>query len=366
MRKIGLFGGSFDPIHKAHVEIAMCAIEQLGLDEVQLIPTRHNPWKNQSCADAKERIEMIKIAIQGYPLLTVNTIEVDDKHADKNYTIHTIENLVQQNPDVQYYYIMGMDQANAFDKWKKAKKISQLVQLVAFQRGGYEPVLDILNMYHFQLLNNQPVYASSSDVREGHIEMLDQQVLRYISKQGLYLDTMVKSRMKEKRWKHTCSVAKLAQEIAKENHLDEKQAYIAGIMHDVAKEMNKEEARKIMENYFCEYLSKPYPIWHQWLSRYVSEYEFLIEDTVVLKAIEDHTTASIGMSQIGKCLYVADKLDPLRGYDSAEQIEICKRDIDQGFRNSLIDFYEFSKKKNREIDKCFYDIYDYYVTKGEK
>ena len=261
---------------------------------------------------------------------------------------------------------MGMDQANAFDQWKKAKKISQLVQLIAFQRGGYKPHYSILDTYHFQLLNNQPVYASSSDVRNGHIEMLDQDVLRYISSQGLYLDTMVRSRMKEKRWKHTCSVAKLAKKIAKANQLNQKQAYIAGIMHDVAKEMDQKEAQKIMESYFPEYLSKPYPIWHQWLSRYVSEHEFLIDDSVVLKAIEDHTTASVGISPIGKCLYVADKLDPLRGYDSSQQIETCQKDIHQGFRNSLIDFYEFSKRKNREIDDCFYEIYDYYVVKGEK
>ena len=110
----------------------------------------------------------------------------------------------------------------------------------------------------------------------------------------------------------------------------------------------------------------PYRIWHQWLSRYVSEHEFLIEDPIILKAIEDHTTASVDISLIGKCLYVADKLDPLRGYDSSKQIELCKKDINAGFRDSLIDFYEFSKKKNREIDDCFYEIYDYFVVKGEK
>lgn len=366
MKKIGLFGGSFDPIHKAHVEIAMCAIEQLQLDEVQFIPTRHNPWKNQSCANAKERLHMIHLAIQGNDKLTVNTIELDDDQNQKNYTIHTLEKIIEKHPNNKYYYIMGMDQANAFDKWKKAKKISNLVQLVAFQRGGYEPLLDVLNQYHFLVLNNRPVYASSSDVRQGHIEMLNPHVLRYISSQGLYLETMVASRMKEKRWKHTCSVAQLAKKIAKANHLNEKQAYIAGIMHDVAKEMGQKEATVIMQNYFPEYISKPYPIWHQWLSRYVSEHEFLIEDPIILKAIEDHTTASVDISLIGKCLYVADKLDPLRGYDSSKQIELCKKDINAGFRDSLIDFYEFSKKKNREIDDCFYEIYDYFVVKGEK
>lgn len=366
MRKIGLFGGSFDPIHKGHIEIAKHAIEQLQLDEVQFIPTKNNPWKNQSCAKAKERLHMIHIAIEGYPKLSVNTIELENKSDEKNYTIDTLKKITKKNPDIQYYYIMGMDQANSFHQWKKSEKISQLVQLVAFQRGGYNPDDEVLKQYHFITLDNEPVYASSSEIRQGHIEMLDPKVLHYISNHGLYLETMIMPYMKEKRWKHTCSVAKLAKDIAKANHLNTKQAYIAGMMHDIAKEMDEKEAYQIMKEHFPEFISKPVPIWHQWLSRYVCEHEFLIDNPVILKAIEDHTTASIHISPIGKCLYVADKLDPLRGYDSSKQIEICKKNIDKGFRDALIDFYQFSKKKNREIDECFYEIYDYYVVKGEK
>ena len=80
-----------------------------------------------------------------------------------------------------------------------------------------------------------------------------------------------------------------------------------------------------------------------------------------LKAIEDHTTASTSMSLLGMCLYCADKLDPLRGYDSSEQITLCKHDIEAGFRNCLTDFYEFSTKKHRPIDPCFFEVYDKYV-----
>lgn len=114
------------------------------------------------------------------------------------------------------------------------------------------------------------------------------------------------------------------------------------------------------------YVNKPIAIWHQWISRYISEKEYLIDDPVVLQAIENHTTASIDISQIGKCVYVADKLDPLRGYDSSKQIEICKKDIDRGFIDALDDFYQFSKSKQRKIDESFNDIYKHFVLKGEK
>ncbi|MEG0366300.1 MAG: nicotinate-nucleotide adenylyltransferase, partial [Coprobacillus sp.] len=135
---------------------------------------------------------------------------------------------------------------------------------------------------------------------------------------------------------------------------------------DIAKEMPLNKTIEIMNKFFPKYVDKPHAILHQWVSRYITEKVYLIDDKEILDAIEHHTTASIHMSSIGKCVYVADKLDPLRDYDSSQQIEICKNDINEGFRNSLIDFYEFSKEKNRDIDKCFFEIYNYFVEKGEK
>ncbi len=366
MSKIGLFGGSFDPIHKAHTYIASIALSQLGLDEVQFIPTKNNPWKEGSCASNDDRIAMISLAIQSYEKMLINTIEIESDDNSKNYTIDTIIRLKELHPENEYYYIMGMDQANLFYKWKEAKRISENVSLVAFQRGGYLPNKKCIKDFDFTILDNEPVIASSSDVRNGDIEMLDKEVLRYITKHSIYLETIVSKYMKKKRWEHTLNVAKLASEIAKENHLNEKQAYIAGMFHDIAKEMEYEDSYKIMNKHFKKYIDKPVAIWHQWISCYLSETLFLIDDQVVLDAIQHHTTASIEISAIGKCVYVADKLDPLRGYDSSSQIEVCKGDIHQGFKDCLIDFYEFSKLKGRDIDDCFYEIYDYFVIKGEK
>jgi nicotinate (nicotinamide) nucleotide adenylyltransferase/putative HD superfamily hydrolase of NAD metabolism len=366
MRKIGLFGGSFDPIHNAHIEVAKIALKQLALDEIQLIPTLNNPWKDKNCVSAHDRINMIQLAISDQSSITINTIELESQSQEKNYTIDTIIKLKKKHPDYECFYIMGMDQANAFHKWKEAKKISQMVQLVAFQRGGYTVDLKMIEEYHFIILNNPPVFASSSEVRSGHIEMLDKKVLEYITSKGLYLETIVFSRMSKKRWLHTCSVAKLASQIAMANQLDEKKAYIAGMLHDIAKEMDYEESLALMKRFYPQYVHKPVAIWHQWLSSYVSENEFLVKDKEILKAIEDHTTASITISPIGKCVYVADKLDPLRGYDSSNQIKKCKKNIHEGFKDELIHFYQFSKEKERNIDDCFYEIYDYFIGKGEK
>lgn len=365
MRKIALFGGSFDPIHVGHIAIAKAALEQLDLDEVQLIPTRNNPWKEGNWTTIENRLQMMNLALKDTQNITINTIEIDMHCDEKNYTFDTLSLLKEHNPDVEYYYIMGMDQAILFHKWKEAKQISKMVQLVTFQRGGYDYQKDNIKKYHFIVLDNEPITASSSEIREGHIEMLDPLVLRYITNHGLYLEGLISNRMKEKRWKHTCSVAKLAKDIAFANGLNEQQAYIAGMFHDVAKEMDYDKSLKLMKKFYPEFVNKPVAIWHQWLSSYVTKNEFLIDDQVILDAIEHHTTASVHISPIGKCVYVADKLDPLRGYDSSKQIAVCKNNIHEGFRDSLTDFYEFSKSKNREIDECFFEIYDHFVVKGE-
>ncbi|MEG0593166.1 MAG: nicotinate (nicotinamide) nucleotide adenylyltransferase, partial [Coprobacillus sp.] len=317
MRKVGLFGGSFDPIHKAHIYIAKFALEQLNLDEVQFIPTKNNPWKDTNYASSVDRINMINLVIKDYDYLSINTIEIDSMDNDKNYTIYTIKTLIEKNPDIQYYYIMGMDQANAFYKWKEANEIDKLVHLVAFQRGGYNEDKDKLKDYHFTILNNEPVIASSSEARNGNIEILDKDVLKYITNHGLYLETIISSKISNKRWLHTCSVAKLASEIAESNHLDAQKAYIAGMFHDIAKEMPLNKTIEIMNKFFPKYVDKPHAILHQWVSRYITEKVYLIDDKEILDAIEHHTTASIHMSSIGKCVYVADKLHPLRDYDSS-------------------------------------------------
>lgn len=361
--KIGLLGGSFDPIHLGHMSIVKEAIKEYDLDQFYFIPTGINPWKDQQNASDEDRVKMIEIAIKKMEhqrFIGIEKYEIEHND-EKNYTIKTLEYLTQKNPDNKYYYFMGMDQAELFHKWKHAKKISQLVQLVCFDRGGYSTESKNIAKYHFMKMAHQPITASSSEIREGHLELLDTDVLKYISQNGLYLETMIKNRMKKKRYLHTLSVASLAKEIAECNQLDGKKAYIAGIMHDVAKEMEHDAAYQLMKEHYPDFIDKPEPVWHQWLSAYVSEHEFLISDPVILKAIEDHTTASPTISRIGMCLYVADKLDPLRGYDSSSDIELCKKDVVEGFKKSLISFYEFSMKKGRSIDPCFYDVYNVFV-----
>lgn len=361
--KIGIFGGSFDPIHLGHTRIINEAIISLQLDKMLIVPTKHNPWKEDSVANNQQRIEMIQIALKDNSKCEVCTLEIDRQDNEKNYTIDTIKELKKIYKNDQLYFMMGMDQAGQFDKWKSAKEISELVQLVAFNRKGYQKN-DVLNDYHFEFIQADSTAESSTQFKAGNKEIVDRNVYTYAFQNGLYLENFVSGYMSEKRFKHTCSVAKLAREFAVANGIDGKKAYIAGMLHDIAKEMDKKQEDDLMEKYFSKYVDKPRAIYHQWLSTYLAQKDFMIEDAEILQAIRHHTTASINMSLLDMCVYCADKLDPLRGYDSSKQIALCKEDIIEGFKGELKNFYKFSKKKNRPIDECFFDVYQVYC-KGD-
>lgn len=356
--KIGLMGGSFDPVHLGHTSQVIKTIEQLNLDKIIIIPTNHNPWKDKTYSSNQNRIDMLKLAFASIQKVEISRYEIDNLDV-KNYTIDTIKHFKSIYYEDELFYIMGMDQCNSFDKWKNADLFNNYVQLVTFNRIGYEKN-DNFYKYKFIEINVNPVNFSSTDIRNGNLNGLDKNVLAYISSNGLYLETMIKPYMKEKRYLHSISVAKTAILIAKANKLDEKKAFVAGILHDIAKEMPYENSKKIMEQYYPEHLDKPVPIWHQWLSAYLASKNFLITDEEILSAISKHTTGSIEMSLLDMTIYCADKYEPLRDYDTSNQLNICCKNIQDGFSNCLKEFYEYSKEKQIEIDPIFYEIYRIY------
>lgn len=362
--KIGLLGGSFDPIHDGHVLIAKTVKKALDLDEVWFIPVLNNPFKDRQMASGKDRIAMIELAISKEKGMKVCDIELHKDPAIKSYTYNTLCELKELYPDDEFYYIIGDDQVLKFDRWYEAQKISSMVQLVCMARKGYETSKE--NQKQFNMLNieYEPIKASSTAVRVGNFKHVNKKVIEYFTSHGLYLESIVETYMSKKRFIHTKSMASLAVEIAKANDIDPLKAYVAGMLHDVAKEMEPKKAKKIMEKYYASHLDKPEAVWHQWLSSYVAKKTFHLKDKEILQAIENHTTASTNMSKLDMCIYCADKYDRSRGFDSSKEIEACKADITEGFKMALKDFYTFSKKKNRPIDPIFFEIYNVYVEEN--
>lgn len=115
-KKVGILGGSFDPIHWGHINIAKSAYEEYALDEVWFIPAGHSPNKKESAmTPALQRAEMTSLAIAEYPYFKLSTIEIDS--AETSYTYRTLEKLSEKYPEIQFYFIMGADSLDYFEDW---------------------------------------------------------------------------------------------------------------------------------------------------------------------------------------------------------------------------------------------------------
>ena len=239
MIKIGVFGGSFDPIHRSHVRVIEESIRQLKLDKILVMPTANNPWKDSTGATKQQRLAMLEIALKRYKNVEICRYEIDQDSSKKNYTIDTIRYLKKIYPNDQLYFMMGMDQASLYHKWIAAKELSQLAQLVVFDRIGYQ-INDNLDKYNFIHLDLVASDDASNNIRNGALHALNPEVLKYIVNNGIYLETIVKNKMSLKRYRHTVSMAHLAKEIALANNLDGRKAYVAGLLHDIGKALDHE------------------------------------------------------------------------------------------------------------------------------
>lgn len=336
--KIALYGGSFDPVHAAHIEVAKTALRKQVADEVWMIPTYQNPWKTQASASYAERVAILKAAIKPYRHIKVSTIEAS--LAGISYTIDTLKELMKRYPQVHFCYLIGSDQAQSLVKWKDSAELVKLVSFYVFTRS--EEAIDCPYPLHLIPMKIMPI--SSTQVRMGAFSLAAKGVKRIIAAKGLYLEQWVRSCMSEKRYRHSVSVAKLAQEIAACHHLDVHKAWMCGMLHDVCKEMPYEESKRWMMRYHPQFMHQAPAIWHGYIGAHFVETKYGVYDHDILSAIYHHVLGK-GTGVYAKLLYVCDKLDPLRPYDSSAAIALCKQDLDKGFRTVKAQQLAYLKKE---------------------
>lgn len=133
MRKVGIMGGTFNPIHIAHLILAECAYEQYDLDEVVFMPSKRPAYKDlNDVIEEKYRQRMIELAISDNPHFRVDTMEF--YREGNTYTADTLMELKRKNPDVEYYFIIGGDSLFQLERWSRPEIIMSLSHLLAAQR----------------------------------------------------------------------------------------------------------------------------------------------------------------------------------------------------------------------------------------
>lgn len=195
MKKIGLFGGSFDPIHFGHLHLAIQMKEYYHLDEVWFIPAFSSPFKKEAPLEGWHRLNMIQLAIQDLPYAKIKDFEL--QRATPSYTIDTITHFKAQFPDYQFFLILADDTIPSLHLWKDIHKIVTLVTLIIGRRecvlpesrGSFEVKQAILKgltplTYLIQIESKMIRKRIQENLYTGHL--LPKEVLSYIKNHLLY------------------------------------------------------------------------------------------------------------------------------------------------------------------------------------
>ena len=190
IQKIGVLGGTFDPIHLGHFSLAQIAHEELNLDKVILIPANY-PWlkRPQTLTDSFHRINMINLLIKNYSWLELSNIDV--LRGGNSYTKDTLEELkIIFSNETKMYLIIGSDSFHDFSKWKNTKRILELADVVLAKRPKFE--IKANDLQHFKMLNSSMLDISSTIVREkikkglSTSKLITLEVKNYINNNKLY------------------------------------------------------------------------------------------------------------------------------------------------------------------------------------
>jgi len=193
IQRLGIFGGSFDPVHNAHVALARTALAELKLDELVWVPAGR-PWqKKRHLTPAADREAMVRLAIEGEPRFVLSRIELERN--GPSYTIDTVRALNAERPDAQWYLVIGQDQYAGFHTWHGWQELLSLVTLAIADRPDAKHSVDPQVLAHAHAPVTLPMMdVSSTDIRErvtggqGIVDLVPPAVARYIARHRLYRD----------------------------------------------------------------------------------------------------------------------------------------------------------------------------------
>lgn len=183
MKKIGIFGGAFDPPHLGHLIAAQYAAEQLSLDKVIFVPSGSHPVKSAHIvATADQRYAMTKLAISGNTQFDVSDIEIRKK--DISYSVDTLEYFYSLYPNDSLSFLIGKDNVDGFSKWKCPGRIIELATVVVLDRDVVPPKNEDEFSKRFLYLDSPTIEISSTEIRK---RIKEGKNVRYLIRNGVEL-----------------------------------------------------------------------------------------------------------------------------------------------------------------------------------
>lgn len=348
-----ILGGAFDPIHNGHLRIAEVASKELGIKDVWFLIANSSRWK-ETLTPFIHRKKMVEQALKDYPNFSVCLEE--EIVSGTTYTINTALNLVEKNPKTKFYYLIGSDQLEKLHHWEQIDDLASLFQFVHINRDIEikDNLKNNLKKYHVIDIKMDSFDVSSTEARKGNFKNIPLNVSKYIKKHNLYLEERLQKNLSEDLFEHSFNVALLAKELAIYHKINDEKAYIAGLIHDCAKEIPLKKQEELMKKHFPN-VKVDVNIYHQFLAPIIAKKDYYVGDKDILSAISKHTTAHQDMSVFDMIIYCADKLEEGRKNSSDTLINMCKNNIYKGFKITLEQSIEYLKSKNIDVSPNTYE-----------
>ena len=376
VRKIAMYGGSFNPIHNAHINIAQAFVKKLKLDKLLFIPTAVPPHKSAGeMVSAQHRLEMCALAAKNVKKAEVSDIEI--RRSGKSYTADTLRELSELYPDSELYLIMGADMFMTLTDWYQPEEIFKLAVICTVPRNDDDMAALSEREKQYNEMGAKTVVLdlkrsdiSSTEIRRSVFEdrpiskFVCPEVEKYIYANYLYvnrsevnyvrLHKVLKARMGEKRYTHSCNVSDEAVRLAKKYGADEEKARLAGLLHDITKETPHDEQLAIMERFNVELdtLVRSSPkLWHAISGAAFVRNVIGVDDEDIFNSIRYHTSGRAGMSVLEKCIFIADFTSAERNYNGVDEMRtLCNKSLEAAMLYGLSFSISDLALKNSAID----------------
>ena len=361
--KIGIYGGTFNPIHRGHMAAARQAAEALKLDKLLLIPTRVPPHKalTEDVAGPEHRLEMTRFAVQALNLDGVaEASDLELRREGKSYTLDTLREIRALYPKGELFLLLGTDMFLTFHQWRHPEEIAKLCTLCAFHRSALDSAGDFASQKrrlerkfgaHVKFVDLQEVVdISSTRLRQmlpagqGR-EFLAPAVYGCILREGLYgtnadlrrlsledLRCVALSMLDPRRIPHVLGTEETAAALALRWGADEESARRAALLHDCTKKFDKELQLALCRQYGIEPDAaerREGKLLHAITGAAVAYADFGVSGEV-RDAIRWHTTGKADMTLLEKIIYLADYIEPTRDFCDLRRLRsLAFQDLDQ-------------------------------------
>ena len=395
--RIGIYGGSFNPVHNGHIHLAETAVTEFGLDRLYLLPSKRSPHRSMAeYAPDEDRLEMLRLASSHNDRLFVSDYEIKSDRV--SYTIYTVEYFRQQFPADELFLLVGSDMLLSFDTWFRFEDILAAVTLCVVSREqGDIPELkrkanELRKFGDILISEAAPTVISSTEVRKKIAKnkdfscYLDENVVQYIRSKGLYSvrgegklqynpddkKKYLKAHLSAKRYAHSLNVAAECRKLAEKYGEDPDKAYFAGLIHDICKELPDDEQKAlVLESGYtvCREELDTRSLWHGIAGAYFAKKEFGVEDIDILNSIRFHTVGRAGMSRLEEIVYMGDLISAERDYKDVDKMrKLAYADLNAAMREAFAFSMKSVIKKGGVIPICTAEGYNFYtrLTRAEK